>query len=437
MKAIGVDLGTTTISVVVCDVETKKVVQAKTIANGSFIETENDWERIQDAGQIVTKAKAVLDEMLSQYGDVCSIGLTGQMHGILYVDANGQGINPLYIWQDGRGSLPEFDGRSLTEVIGEECDAPAATGYGLVTHLYQLKKGLVPKNAAKICTVPDYLGMVLTGRKTPLMHISMAASLGLYDSKSNTFMVEEIEKIGNTKADILPEVTDEFSVLGTYQGIPVTAAIGDNQASFIGSAGLTDNVILVNMGTGGQISVLSDQYFTAPGIEARPIVKGKYLLAGSSLCGGRSYAILEKFFRGFMEAAGGESGPQYEAMALLARKGKLKKDRLKVQTTFNGTRVDPQLRGSITNISENNFTPEDLVYGVLDGMADELYEEFVLIHEGTGILAEKIIASGNGLRKNEVLREIFSEKFQASLQLAECEEEAACGAAITGISAIS
>lgn len=50
----------------------------------------------------------------------------------------------------------------------------------------------------------------------------------------------------------------------------------------------------MNMGTGGQISVLTDQYFETEGIEAS-ISWGKYLLVGASLCGGKAYALLENF----------------------------------------------------------------------------------------------------------------------------------------------
>lgn len=52
----------------------------------------------------------------------------------------------------------------------------------------------------------------------------------------------------------------------------LTVAIGDNQASFLGAAGSENNTLLVNMGTGGQISVLTDQYFETEGIEARPFL---------------------------------------------------------------------------------------------------------------------------------------------------------------------
>lgn len=108
-------------------------------------------------------------------------------------------------------------------------------------------------------------------------------------------------------------------MLGQYKGIPVTVALGDNQASFLGSVGFQENTVLLNMGTGGQISVLSDQLFEGNGIEARPFTKGKYLLVGASLCGGRAYAVLEKFFRSFYVQAGGDDRDLYEVMEKLAR----------------------------------------------------------------------------------------------------------------------
>lgn len=431
MTTIGIDIGTTTISAVVLETEAEQVLEARTIQNGSFIRTEHEWERIQDADVIIRKATAVLDELLERYPDAGSIGLTGQMHGIVYVDGEGKCVSPLYTWQDQRGNLAEFDGASVVNLAKEVCGAVISTGYGLATHLYQNRKGAVPEGAVSLCTIPDYLGMVLTGRKKPLLHLSMAASLGFFDGKSGSFRRDQLERLG-IDTSILPEVTDKFAVLGSYKGRPVTAAIGDNQASFLGSVGFQKNTLLLNVGTGGQISVLSDQYFEAPGIEARPLTKDRFILVGSSLCGGRAYAILEKFFRAYAAAAGAGDGSQYEVMAGLAACAPAE-DPMVVQTTFNGTRVNPDLRGSIRNLSEDNFTPEGLVQGVLTGMAGELYDMFETIHEGTGIEACRLVASGNGLRKNAVLQRIFEEMFGAELKLARYEEEAACGAAISSL----
>lgn len=430
MKTVGIDIGTTTISAVILESELGEVLASRTIQNGSFIHTENEWERIQDVNIILSKATAVLDEFLRLYPDISSIGLTGQMHGILYTDASGDAVSPLYTWQDARGNLAEFDGKSITDLIKENCGIPAAAGYGLITHAYECRKKRVPENAAALCTIPDYLGMKLTGRKTPLLHVSMAASLGFYNAEKRAFDEENLRRMG-ADTSILPEITGEFAILGAYNNIPVTVAVGDNQASFLGSVGMRENTVLLNMGTGGQISVLSDTYFEAPGIEARPLTGDTFILVGASLCGGRAYAILETFFRNYIAAAGGEAASQYEIMEKLARRGNNSRNGLKVATTFNGTRVDPDLRGSITNVSEDNFTPANLVLGVLKGMAQELYDMFQLIQKGTKIRAEKLIASGNGVRKNEILRQIFASMFKAELQLAHYEEEAACGAAIS------
>ena len=174
MKAIGIDIGTTTISGVIVDAESRAVVLAKTIENGSFIKTEHEWERIQDAGLIVEKAKGLLDGLLAESGGACAIGLTGQMHGILYVDEKGKCISPLYTWQDGRGNLPGPGGRSLVEEIYEKYQVKTASGYGLVTHFYNMRnyrgfgtdgkkeesalifgQRTVSGKAASLCTIAD------------------------------------------------------------------------------------------------------------------------------------------------------------------------------------------------------------------------------------------------------------------------------------------
>lgn len=429
MKAIGIDLGTTSISAVVLETEKETVLEARTIDNGSFIDNGKEWERIQDPALIVKKAKAVLDELLEKYPEAASIGLTGQMHGILYLDGQGRALSPLYTWQDQRGSLPLQGGESAVSLAKKECGITAAVGYGLISHLYNSRSGLTPPQAACVCTVPDYLGMVLTGRTKPLTHVSMAASMGFFDAEQGKFCEDALRTLGVDPA-LLPEVTEDFAVLGSYQGRPVTVALGDNQASFLGSVGFAENTVLLNVGTGGQISVLSDSYHEIPGIEARPLAQGKYILVGASLCGGRAYAILERFFRNYVTAAGGADVPQYGVMARLAEQ-ELPEDQMRVATTFLGTRTDPSLRGSIADLSEDNFTPAGLVQGVLTGLARELYDMFCAIQAGTGIRAEALVASGNGARKNMALQKIFEKMFGAKLRLAKYKEEAACGAAIS------
>ena len=278
----------------------------------------------------------------------------------------------------------------------------------------------------------DYLGMRLTGRKTPLIHAGNAASLGLFDMEKGCFLTDIIRGL-NGDERILPDVTCRMELLGSYRDVPVSVAIGDNQASFLGAVNEIEDTLLVNVGTGSQISVFSKKYCSIEGIETRPFIENDYLLVGSSLCGGRAYALLEQFFRSYAKALGQEDSSQYEIMNNLLSEKAEKTEKLKVTTTFSGTRENPEKRGVISNISTENFTPTALIEGVLEGMAEELYDMYTLIKPYLEKPLQEMTASGNGIRKNSCLQKIVSEYFHLPLNLSVRREEAACGAALSGI----
>lgn len=174
------------------------------------------------------------------------------MHGIMYVNHEGECIGPLYTWQDERGALPCSDGKSICETLADTYGGRIYPGYGLATH--HQKAGLIPESAVKICTIMDYIGMKMTGRNEPVMHSSNAASLGMFDMSERRFMREIIRDAGISEG-LLPETSDEFAALGRYRGRTVGLAIGDNQAEFLGAVDDIDHAVLLNMGTGGQVSV--------------------------------------------------------------------------------------------------------------------------------------------------------------------------------------
>lgn len=192
------------------------------------------------------------------------------------------------------------------------------------------------------------------------------------------------------------------------------------------------------MGTGGQVSVYSEHYYIAEEIETRPFIRGGYILSGSSLCGGRAYAILEQFFEKCAIALGEKEKDIYGMMACFLEEASAKsvspeKEKLIIDTRFSGTREQPELRGAIRNIGIDNFTPEDLTVGFLKGMADELYQMYLKMGKEAADGKKRIIASGNGLRRNNYLQNIVSQQFHMSLCLAVQQEEAAYGAALEGL----
>lgn len=426
MKILGLDIGTTTISAVV--LEDNLVVTSLTRKNGSFLSEGEVWEKLQNPAYIRETALQMTGELLEAYPDVERIGVTGQMHGIVYLDQEGRAVSPLYTWQDERGTRQYEQGLTYAAYLSKVSGYELSTGYGLVTHFYNQKNGLVPRDAVVFCTIHDYIAMVLCGRKAPLIDGSDAASFGFYDLEKGCFDTAALEKAG-IDTGMLPELTQK-ACIGRYQEkAEVYVAIGDNQASFLGAAAGNKNSMLINVGTGSQFSVYTEKYMSCFGLETRPFPGGGYLLVGASLCGGRAYAMLEQFFRMTLEMAGNTGCDScYEAMAGLLERCHKPEDIPEVVPLFQGTRQNPQLRGSIQNISVDNFTPLHMIWAWLQGMAQELYEMYQC-YLAAGGQSAALIGSGNGLRKNRYLQQCFTDIFKQQLIMSECNEEAACGAA--------
>ena len=413
MYAIGIDIGTTSICGVLVDIDTGKIVESRTELSNAFVFTENPWEKIQNTEKVISLAMDILEDFLEY--PIRAIGLTGQMHGIVYVDKDGKAVSPLYTWQDTRGNQP-YNNSTYAEHLG------SFAGYGNVTDFYNRENGLRPAEAVAHCTIMDYLGMVLCGLKKPLIHTTNAASLGCFDLKTKSFSY-----------DVAADISDSFEILGTYKGIPVSVAIGDNQASVFSTLA-DERDVLLNVGTGSQVSVVSDVIKVGENIEARPYFDGKYLLVGAALCGGRAYEMLKDFYAEFLKAAGisgmTDAADIYGVMnKLMADHTESVQDFLKVDTRFAGTRKQPELCGSISGITVNNFTPANLTYGFLDGMMEELY----VMYEQMDERRINLVGSGNGIRKNEVLVKIAENKFGGYLRIPTHTEEAAYGAALFGL----
>ena len=121
MKSLGIDIGTTTISAAV--LEDGCLITSETCKNNSFLASTLPGERIQDAQLILDTALRTADMLFARYPDIERIGVTGQMHGILYLDGEGNAVSPLYTWQDARGDAPcekSTDGQSWTAYLNSE-----------------------------------------------------------------------------------------------------------------------------------------------------------------------------------------------------------------------------------------------------------------------------------------------------------------------------
>ena len=434
MKTLGLDIGTTTISAVVYDTA-RGVLKSWNVKNDSFLPGES-WERIQCPEKILQTVCTLLQHALSMYCDIAGIGVTGQMHGIVYLDAAGTPVSPLYTWQDGRGDLPYNACSSWAQTLSNLTGYSLSTGYGMVTQYYNQEKGLIPENASVFCTIQDYVAMVLSCRSKPVTDPTDAASIGVFDPIAGCFDTDALDAAGIFR-ELLPQLSTDPLLGRTPDGIPVFTAIGDNQASFLGAMNGRKDAILINMGTGGQISIYSPVYMEPKTMEARPFPGGGWLLVGASLCGGRSYALLERFFRQTVELITGKACSAYDAMMGALNSCGPMPDLPVAVTTFQGTRADPSLRGSFRNISEDNFTPVHFIQSILHGMAEELFSFYQAYLDQGGSVPSLLVGSGNALRRNLHLRRVFEQRFSCKLIMSENEEEAACGAAIFALNCSS
>ena len=426
MKYAGLDIGTTTISGVMLDAESGVCLKTITLPNTAHFPDNDCWQAPEE---ILGICQAILTQLTQNHGKPDGLGLTGQMHGILYIDAQGEAVSPLFSWQDGRGDRLFSDGRSYAAHLSSLTGYPMATGYGLTTHYYNLENNLVPPEAVSMVTIPDYVAMRLCGLAEPVLHLSIAHSLGMFDLPTGQFDPDALQAVGITR-EILPQVAaGEIRVGRTVDDVPVAIPIGDNQASFLGSV-KPGSTVLLNIGTGSQISVLSDSIQDLPPLETRPYIQSKYLLAGSALCGGSAYSLLHQFFTQVMRDLGGmEPQNLYEQMAYLGEKAYSPGNPLEVDPRFKGTRADPLIRGVIRNLGLENFTPGELVAGFLCGMVDELKAYYDRLPDDLKE-SELITGSGNAIRRNALLRRIIKDQFRKRLYIPPYNEEAAMGAAI-------
>lgn len=402
--ALAIDLGTTSICGVALDTENGKVLRSITKNSNAFITDCAPFERIQSVDKIIRLAFEILDELMTE--GVCAIGVTGQMHGILYLDKDGNAVSPLYTWQDGRGNLPYKD-TTYAAHLG------ASTGYGNVTDFYNRENSIRPENAVRYCTIHDYLVMKLCNLSEPLIHASDAASFGCFDLVENRFVGYDCDV----------KVTADTAIAGEYKGIPVSVAIGDNQASVLSC--ISEGDVLLNVGTGSQVSVITDKIVKGTDIETRPFFEGKYLTVGAALCGGRAYSILKDFYASVLGYR--ESLDESEVYKIMDEMLKDKSSApLVADTRFAGTRADSTITGSITGITDTNFTPGNLTHAILSGMTEELYGMYC------GMKDEKcgLVGSGNGIRRNAALVDISEKRFGLKMRIPAHTEEASVGAAL-------
>jgi sedoheptulokinase len=433
---LGIDLGTTSVTLLALEVPRGALLARQSFATPR-LDQPGDVEAFWSL--LVPHLRDLVQQLGPRVAGIVGVGVTGQQHGILGWHPGSATVRtPFFGWQDRRGEVTHPAGGTWVEEARRRVgDAPRRTGcllrtgYGVVT-LFTLGPNW-PADCLAL-TLMDALVAFLTGEPART-EATCAASLGAWDLASGRWDRPTFDALGLSPS-LFPEVVPAGTLLGGLRpeianvcglpsGLPVAVALGDNQASFLGSV-RDDGSVLVNIGTGGQVAATADRFVADGEIECRPYFDGRTLLVSAGQTGGAAFATLVGFFRALAPER-----DWYTQLSHAAEGVSAGSDGLVCEPFFRGTRTEPGRRASFVGLSEANLTPGHLARAVLEGIARTLEmgrQRVVRLRERP---SDRLVGAGNGLRANPLLARIVEQAFGQPLRFARHPEEAAVGAALS------
>ncbi len=458
---LSIDVGSTSVTSVIIDIEAGSVVGSSSAANTSEITSPQDkkigrseWNLELMTALAVENAAGLIERIKVQ---PAAIGITGQQQGLQLLDDDLSTVGCFISWQDQR-SQDRIDGESQTflEAMGrlggavveenglpafENTGCPIVTGY-TAPNLFWLKVNKeLPKNVHGT-TAPEFVVSRLTGTR-PVTDPTDAVSWGVYDLNQFDWNYDLIDSLGlnrslfsNLAASCTPAGSLNKAMaekLGASAGIPVSVASGDHQCSFVGTVADYQNTVAVNIGTGGQASAFVNQPIPRGWLELRPCIQSGYLLAGVGVVGGRTFRTLRDFFNNASRSiAGYELDPDalYDRLVELAAEVPAGAEGVTFEPLFTGSRRNPLAKAAIRELTPGTFTPGHMARALFEAMAAQLadsYREAVRLGAGE---RSTLVGSGNALKLNPVLRESLETEFSMPIHIGQNDEEAAIGAAL-------
>lgn len=443
---IGVDVGTSGTKTVLFGVDGVQVAEASREypmfqpANGWAEQEPLDWWSAS-----VSTIKKVMEKSGINPADVCGIGISGQMHGLVMLDGDGNVLRKSIIWCDGR-TVDEC--REITEIVGEkrliEITAnPALTGFTAGKILWVKKNE--PEIFAKcrhIMLPKDYIRYRLTG--VFATEVSDASGMNLLDVANRCWSREVLDKLNidegflgkmHESCEITGEVTKEAAdATGLRAGIPVVGGAGDNAAAAIGTGVVENGRAFVTIGTSGVIFAHSDKMSLDKQGRVHTFcaaVPGAYTVMSCTLSAGGSLQwFRNNFCEGLVEESKKIGVDPYVIMTKLAEKSPVGANRLLFAPYLMGERspiLDPYARGVFFGLS-GIHTRNDFIRAILEGVTYSQRHCLDVIKE-MGVTFDEMLATGGG-GKSGFWRQMLADNFGCPVMTVKNTEGPALGVAI-------
>jgi len=368
-------------------------------------------------------------EAVAALGDheVAGIGLSGQMHGLVALDAQERVLRPAILWNDQRtaAECAEIERRVGLERLIELTGNRALTGFTapkllwLRTHepeIYaRIRHILLPK---------DYVRLRLCGERA--FDVADASGTLLFDVAERRFSSAVLDAL-ELPSDWMPRSLESPEISGrTAAGVPVAAGAGDCAAAALGVGVERPGPVSLVLGTSGVVFAALPGYRPEPQARVHVFchaVPGAWHAMGVMLSAAGSLQWARDTF------APGVPFEQLMAEAGAAPAGAGGILFLPYLTGERTPHADPDARAALVGLSASH-TRGDIMRAVLEGVAFGLADSFDLLR-ALGVEATVARASGGGARSDLWLR-ICASVLGIPVCRMSVDEGSAFGAALLG-----
>lgn len=439
---VGLDLGTSGVKGMV--VAEDGSVVARAFADYPLLTPQPGWTE-QDPDAWWRASCTVLRALAAASpGAIEALGLTGQMHGAVFLDQDGTVIRPAILWNDQRtaAECALIEQRIGAERLRQIAGNPALTGFQAPKALWLRRHEPAAYARIRHLLLPkDFIRFRLTGALAS--DASDAAGTLLLDLAARDWSEEILGALRIPRAWLPqvfegPEITGRISAEGARasglpQDLPVVAGGGDNAAAAVGCGAVRPGAGFVSLGTSGVVFVPSDRLQIGPsgGLHAFcHAVPGQYHLMGVVLSAGGSLRWFRDTLASGQEAIGRTGGDSYDALLGEAAGIEPGADGLFFLPYLAGERtphMDPHARAAWIGLSLAHDR-RHLLRALIEGVSFALKDALELI-EAQGVSPDLLFAVGGGAR-SVLWRQILAATLGMRLQRLEVEEGPAMGAAL-------
>jgi xylulokinase len=435
---IGIDLGTASLKALVVDERGK--VFAKAARAYSFKSPCPGWAE-QDGEDWYRALSEALREVISQTEggakEVKALALSGQMHGAALLDENRALLRPVILHCDTRSSeqVAKLSAFFAEKGLENASYNPVYTGFLLPSLLWAREhEGEIYQRTRAVCLPKDYINLRLTGELAS--DFSDASGTLAFDVPE--FRWTGLDALGlpaalfprcQASAEIIGRITKAAAAdTGLAEGTPVAAGGADQVMQAAGNGAVRPGEATVNIGSSGQVCFQSAR--AEKGADAAlntfcGFRRGAWITMGATMSAGLALSWFAKNMACLecreLDALAARAAPGAGGVLFLPY--------------LNGERTPhlrPDLRAAFLGAGLGAAKAE-FARAVLEGVAFSL-RECIELCAAKGLRAQEYIASGGGAR-SELWLSIQADVYGAPLKTAECEEQAALGAAVTAAAA--